>query len=97
MQNGGKFMDLQFNSEGELYQRLTPALKSKVYELKKHGYTYLNIEDVWNYLKEVKWQGRINLSLNQMVSDIFNSDNALIDDYFKDKLNERSRKLYFES
>lgn len=90
-------MDLQFNSAEELYRRLTPALKSKVYELKKHGYNYLEIEDVWNYLKEKKWSGRINLSLNQMVSDIFSSDSALIDDYFKEKLNSKRRKLYFES
>ncbi len=90
-------MDLQFNSAEELFERLKPALKSKVYELKKQGYRYLEIEDVWNYLKEVKWKGSINLSLNQMVSDIFSSDNALIDDYFKDKLNEKKRKLYFES
>ncbi len=90
-------MDLQFNSAEELFERLKPALKSKVYELHKQGYRYLEIEDVWNYLKEKKWKGSINLSLNQMVSDIFCSDNALIDDYFKDKLNEKKRKLYFES
>lgn len=90
-------MDLQFNSAEELFERLKPALKSKVYELKKQGYRYLEIEDVWNYLKEIKWKGSINLSLNQMVSDIFSSDNALIDEYFKDKLNEKKRKLYFES
>ena len=90
-------MDLQFDSVEELYKRLTPALKSKVYELKKQGYNYLEIEDVWNYLKEIKWRGRVNLSLNEMVSDIFSSDNALIDDYFKDKLNAKKRKLYFES
>ena len=90
-------MDLQFNSEEELFKRLIPALKSKVYELKKQGYKYLEIEDVWNYLKEVKWKGSVNLSLNQMVSDIFSSDNVLIDEYFKDKLNYKKRKLYFES
>ena len=90
-------MEIQFNNAEELFKRLSPALKSKVYELHKEGYRYLEIEDVWNYLKEKKWQGRCGLSLNEMVSDIFSSDNALIDDYFKEQLNKKNRKLYFES
>ena len=31
-----------------------------------------------------------------MVSDILNSDNALIDDYFKEKINEKNRKVYLD-
>jgi len=45
-------MDIEFNSAGELYERLKPALKSKVSELRKFGYDYLKSEDIWNYLKE---------------------------------------------
>ncbi len=90
-------MNMQFNSVEELFERLKPALISKVYELKHQGYRYLEVEDVWNYLKEKKWQGSTNLSLNQMVSDIFSSDNTLIDDFFKEKLNAKKRKMYFES
>ena len=89
-------MDIEFNSAGELYERLKPALKSKVLELKKVGYDYLKAEDVWNYLKDEKWGNSKNLALYQMVSDIFNSDNVLIDAYFKDKLNYKKRKMYFE-
>lgn len=90
-------MEMQFNNTKELFERLSPALKSKVYELHREGYRYLEIEDVWNYLKEKKWQGRTGLSLNEMVSDIFSSDNTLIDDYFKEQLNKKNRKMYFES
>ncbi len=90
-------MDIEFKTAQELFERLSPALKSKVYELKRQGYSYLEIEDVWNYLKEKKWQGRNGLALNEMVSDIFSSDNELIDDYFKEKLNQKKRKVYFES
>ena len=90
-------MDMEFNSASELYERLQPALRSKVAELKKDGYEYLTVEDVWNYLKESKWKNSKNLALNEMVSDIFSSDNAIIDDYFKGKLNRRTRKVYFDS
>lgn len=89
-------MDIEFGSVQELYERLKPALKSKVSELKREGYAYLNSEDVWNYLKEKKWRNSKNLSLHEMVSDIFNSDNALIDAYFKDKLYIKKRRVYFE-
>ena len=65
--------------------------------MKRDGYEYLTVEDVWNYLKESKWKNSKNLALNEMVSDIFSSDNAIIDDYFKGKLNRRTRKVYFDS
>ena len=89
-------MNIEFGSVQELYERLKPALKSKVEELKRDGYDYLNTEDVWNYLKEKKWKSSTNLALHQMVSDIFSSDNALIDAYFKGKLNKKQRKVYFK-
>ena len=90
-------MDLEFNNAEELFERLKPALKSKVFEFKKEGYDYLEIEDIWNYLKEIKWKKEKNLALNEMVSDIFSCDSVLIDDYFKNKLRGKNRKLYFES
>ena len=90
-------MDIEFNSADELYQRLGPALRSKVAELKREGYSYLTTADVWNYLKENKWKNSKNLALNEMVSDIFHSDNILIDDYFKGKLLRRERSIYFNS
>lgn len=88
-------MDMEFSSLEELYNRLKPALRTKRRELKENGYGYLKIEDIWNYLKENKWKRSNNLSLNDMVSDILNADNEFIDDYFKEKLNEKNRKIYF--
>ncbi len=89
-------MDIEFNSVEELYERLKPALRSKLAELKREGYYYLTIKDIWNYLKENKWNESKNLSLSDMVSDIFNSDNVVIDDYFKRKMLKRTRRVYLE-
>ena len=94
--NGGISMDLEFNSEADLYKRLKPALESKLDELKRNSYGYLKIEDIWNYLKDTKWLHSSNLSLNEMVSDILNCDNELVDDYFKQKISRVSRDVYFE-
>ena len=88
-------MDLNFSSLEELYNRLKPALRTKKRELNENGYGYLKIEDIWNYLKENRWTNSSNLSLNDMFSDILNADNDFIDDYFKKKLNEKNREVYF--
>ncbi len=89
-------MELQFSSLEELYNRLKPALRSKQRELNEYGYGYLKVEDIWNYLKENVWKDSVNLSLNEMVSDILSVDNELVDAYFKEKLDEKNRKVYFE-
>lgn len=89
-------MDASFSSLEELYNRLKPALRTKCSELKEYGYGYLNVDDVWNYLKDTRWVNGNNLSLSDMVSDILNAENELIDDYFKRKINEKNKKEYFD-
>ena len=88
---------MEFNNATELYQRLVPALKTKVTDLKRAGYDYLTIEDIWNYLKESKWKESRNLALHEMVNDILNSENIVIDDYFKHKMHKRTRRVYLDS
>lgn len=90
-------MDITFNSLEELYKRIKPALKTKKEEMRRAGYIYIKEEDIWNYLKEVKWINSKNLSLYQMVNDVLNVDNMLIDKYLKEKLNMRNRKIYFDN
>lgn len=89
-------MEVEFKSISELYDRLKPALTTKVEEMRRNGYLYIKEEDVWNYLKEVKWVKSINLELYEMVSDVLNTDDSKIDAYLKEKLNLRNRKVYFE-
>lgn len=93
---GDEIMDLEFNSLEELYNRLRPALNTKMSELRANGYGYLKPEDIWNYLKETRWHNSHDLMLSDMVSDILNVDDVLVDDYFKEKISEKSRKIYFD-
>lgn len=90
-------MNMTFNTLEELYNRLKPALRTKKEEMKRSGYKYIKEEDIWNYLKEVKWINSKNLSLYKMVSDVLNVDDMLIDKYLKEKLNMRNRKIYFDN
>jgi hypothetical protein len=89
-------MDIEFSSLEELYRRIRPALHTKCEEMKRSGFPYVKEEDIWNYLKEVKWINSKNLSLYQMVSDVLNVENALIDRYLREKLSMRNRSVYFK-
>ena len=82
-------MDIEFNSIKELYDRLTPALNTKVIELKRNDLDYIKKDDIWNYLKEKKWSKANNLLLYQMVDDILNLDNNEIDEYVKEEIRKK--------
>ena len=90
-------MEVEFRTVSELYARLKPALTTKAEEMRRNGYLYIKEEDIWNYLKEIKWVKSTNLELYQMVSDVLNTDNIVIDSYLKEKLNLRNRKVYFDA
>ena len=89
-------MDIEFSSLEELYKRIKPALKTKKEEMRRNGIPYIKEEDIWNYLKEIKWKKSKGLSLSEMVSDILNADDLVIDDYLKTKLNQKDRTIYFD-
>lgn len=89
-------MDIEFHSVKELYDRLLPALRTKKNEMLRVGYSYVKEEDIWNYLKQVKWQNASNLSLYEMVNDVLNTDNDTIDSYMKQKLKGEKREIYLD-
>lgn len=88
-------MEMEFNSLLQLYKRLKPALTAKTNEMRMQGYKYIKEDDVWNYLKEVKWSKSKNLLLFEMVRDVLNVDSLVIDDYVRGKLNSKERTVYF--
>lgn len=63
-------MDYEFNSKEELYERVLPALKIKVKEIKRLGRSNITCLDVWNYLIETNWKSGKNLMLSDIVNDI---------------------------
>lgn len=90
-------MDIEFNNVKELYERLKPALNTKVTELKRNDLDYIKVEDIWNYLKESKWVSANNLLLYQMVDDILNLDNNEIDEYVKEQIRKKVIKPNLEN
>ena len=66
---------IEFKTVEELYKRVSPALYSKLKEIKRMGYTLVTEKDIWNYLVDNDWKNRTNLELYDLISDIMNADN----------------------
>lgn len=89
-------MDYEFKTLRELYDRIRPALTSKCSELKKLGYKNIKEADIWNYLTSKKWQSSTELTLSEMVNDIFDSSGEDINNYLIMKVSLEMREPYFE-
>ena len=48
----------EYKSQLELYKNLIPALNVKIRLLKKSNYNHISKKDIWNYLKNNKWNSR---------------------------------------
>lgn len=92
----GDNMDIEFKNLNELYFRVRPALISKRQELTRSGYNYIKEEDIWNCLREKKWQKTPGLSLSEIINDILNIDNYFIDDYVKQRMDSIPREINVE-
>lgn len=88
--------DFEFKNLEELYNRIKPALYSKVKEYKRKGITYIKEVDIWNYLSINKWQNSESLSLSEMVSSIMDLDEKDIKNYVLDILRKNKREIIKE-
>ncbi len=74
-------LDVKFESQEELYQRVLPALKSKRKLLLLDGFKSIKKSDIWEFLRETKWSNINGLELCDLVDDILNADNTAIYEY----------------
>ena len=88
-------MDYEFNSQKELFERVRPALRAKVEEFKRLGYSNVKDYDIWNYLIFEKWKKEKGLMLSDIVSDIMNADCKKVDTYLRDKNLESQKQQNF--
>lgn len=59
-----------FGTLKDLYERVLPALKSKVKELENNHISFVTEKDVWDCLRKNKWNGETDLTLYDIVNDI---------------------------
>ena len=89
-------MEYEFKSLKELYDRIKPALISKCSEFKKVGYKNIKESDIWNYLADKKWTKSKELTLSEMVEDIFSTNIDEINNYLIKKISDEVRKPNLE-
>lgn len=83
---------IEFKSAKELYDRVLPALYSKVKEVRNLGFKYITEKDIWNYLVNSTWKTKRNLQLHDLISDILYADNYKLNDYVMDKMRKLKTK-----
>jgi len=74
--------EIKFDSAESLYKRLLPALRSKKKILSKSGYSYIKEKDIWDALRNKKWNTKIGLELYEMVDDILHTDSLFFNNYY---------------
>ena len=81
-------MNDEFQSVKELYQRVLPALRTKVHKLSSRG-VFVVEEDIWNLLME-KWKKERGLTLYDIVDDILHvKETELIDNKKQERKTSR--------
>ena len=80
--------NIKFNSLEELYNRLVPAMETKVKELSVAGISYITVDDIWNYLRKNKWSKSRDLTLSECVDDILNTSDLEYKKYMKEKMKD---------
>lgn len=80
--------NIKFSSLKELYNRLLPAMETKVNELKLNGIKYITVNDIWNCLKKNKWSKSKDLTLAECVDDILNTSDNEYKKYLKNKMSD---------
>lgn len=64
-------MDLEFRSIEELKNRVMPALRIRVRELRSEKYS-VDEDSLWEYFVRI-WQDKKNLTLADLVDDVLNA------------------------
>ena len=80
--------DIKFNSLEELYNRLIPAMETRVSELRLNRINYIKVDDIWDYLRKYKWSKSANLTLSECVDDILNTSDEEYKKYMKNKMSD---------
>ncbi|HHX33262.1 MAG TPA: hypothetical protein GX713_03455 [Mollicutes bacterium] len=79
--------EFKFNTIEELYNKLLPALKTKVNDLKRKHIIYIKEEDIWEYLTKSYWKNSKELTLADMVNDILSTPDSDLENYLLNKKN----------
>ena len=75
---------MEFKNLEELYIRITPALTSRIEELKTES-IIVTEQEIFEFLKNTKWVFSKDLNLSEMVSDILKCNKNDLIRYIENK------------
>ena len=93
---GENKMELEFKSLDELYERVKPALYSKVMEFRRNKVYYIKEEDIWNFLSLTEWKKAESLTIAEMVNSIMSLKEENMKTYVHDILKKQDREIIKE-
>lgn len=85
--------EITFSSQKDLYNRISPALHSRVKLLHLKGFKNIKEEDIWDYLRLNKWVKETGLELCELVDDILHCNDKDILLYCHDKYMNNTSSL----
>ncbi len=77
--------DELFTSVTELYNRLLPAIRCRLDELKANKINDINELDIWEYALNNIWKNKVDLRIHEMANDILFIDEIVLIKYIKGK------------
>ena len=86
-------MNNEFKTLDELYNKVKPALYSKVMEFRRNKTFYIKEEDVWNFLSITAWKKAESLTILDMVNDIMALKEDDMKTYIHDVLIKQDRVI----
>ena len=72
-----------FNNATELYLRVFPALKTKKDEINLQFKSHVKEIQIWQYMRDKRWNEVVDLTLGDIINDILNTNNEDIYYYIK--------------
>lgn len=82
---------IEFKTAQDLYNRVRPALLTKIHEMNTLGFRDIKEKDLWLYLVNNCWRSKKNLQLYEITNDILNENNNKIYEYvMKNKIEENN-------
>lgn len=87
-------MEKSINTKIDLYNRIKPAINVKIKDIKREYNINVTINEIFSYLEIKIWPEKLNLSLSEMIEDIFNLDiNELFSYIEKRRQDEKKEEL----
>jgi len=78
----------KFTSLNSLYERLVPALRTRMHELHQKKLYFIKEEDIFQAIRINRWNDTRGLTLFDMVDDILNIEEEIILEYIRLKVEQ---------